>query len=82
MLGFGKVTCLFCGARVPRRDARKAQDAAAAYVCAACYARWDKGGRKCVECDSQVRGMQDVGMFTDRKALGHADCGGARVLRA
>jgi hypothetical protein len=35
-----------------------------------------------VVCDTAVRGMQDVGLFADGKGLGHADCGGARVLRA
>jgi hypothetical protein len=28
-----------------------------------------------------VRGMQDIGFFADRQGLGHADCGGVRVLR-
>jgi hypothetical protein len=82
MLGFGRVTCLFCGTRVSRRDARRTQNAARAFVCGACWAQWDKTGRKCTACDTPVRGMQDVGLFSDRKALGHADCGGARVVRA
>jgi len=30
----------------------------------------------------RLRGIQDVGLFVDRKGLGHADCGSARVLRA
>ena len=82
MFGLGKVTCLFCGTRVSRREARKSQTADAAFICGECYTRWDRSGRKCSACDTQVRGMQDVGLFADRKALGHADCGGARVLRA
>jgi hypothetical protein len=79
MLGFGRVTCLFCGTRVRRRDARRAQNA---FVCSACWARWDQTGRKCTACQTPVRGMQDVGLFSETKGLGHADCGGARVLRA
>jgi predicted amidophosphoribosyltransferase len=82
MLGFGRVTCLFCGTRVRRREARRAQDASRAAVCSGCWTKWDTSGRKCSACATPVRGMQDVGMFTDRKGLGHADCGGARVLRA
>jgi hypothetical protein len=82
MLGFGRVICLFCGTRVRRRDARRTQTAARAFVCEACWAAWDKAGRKCTACETPVRGMQDVGLFRERKALGHADCGGARVLRA
>ena len=79
---FGKVTCLFCQTRVSRREARKGQDTNGAYVCGSCYARWDTAGRRCAACNTQVRGMQDVGLFIDRKGLGHADCGGVRVLRA
>lgn len=82
MFGLGKVTCSFCATRGSRRDARKALDANGLYVCGVCYGRWDKGGRKCAACDIQVRGMQDIGMLAERKGLGHADCGGLRVLRA
>ncbi|HET7340163.1 MAG TPA: hypothetical protein VFL90_01780 [Methylomirabilota bacterium] len=82
MLGFGKVTCLVCGARVRRRDARRGQDAVGACVCGACWAKWDRSGRPCSACATPVRGMQDIGLFNDRKGLGHVDCGGARVLRA
>jgi len=82
MFRLGKVTCVCCGVRVPRREAQQAQDAVGACVCGACYAAWDRSGRRCVACDTAVRGMQDIGLFADRKGLGHADCGGARVLRA
>jgi hypothetical protein len=82
MFGLGKVTCSFCNARGRRRDARKALDAKGVFVCASCYAAWEKSGRKCIACDTPVRGLQDVGLFTDRKNLGHTDCGGFRVLRA
>ena len=44
-------------------------------------ARQARDGTRAV-CDAAVRGMQDVGLFVDRTGLGHADCGGARVLRA
>jgi hypothetical protein len=82
MLGLGKVTCLFCGTRVNRREARRAQDASGACVCGGCWSQWDTAGRTCAACETPVRGIQDVGLFADRKGLGHADCGGARVLRA
>ena len=82
MFRFGKVTCVFCRARVPRREARQAQDGRGAYVCGACYAAWDTTGRRCTVCDSPVRGMQDIGLFAGRQGLGHADCGGLRMLRA
>jgi hypothetical protein len=82
MLGFGKVTCSFCGTRVRRRDARKAQEKRGDYVCETCYALWDKSGRTCAACNTRVSGMQDLGLFVAQKGLGHADCGGVRVLRA
>jgi hypothetical protein len=82
MFGLGKVTCFFCQKRVRQREVRKAQDARGACICSGCYARWDGSGRKCIACDTPVRGMQDLGFFADRPGLGHADCGGVRVLRA
>jgi hypothetical protein len=82
MLGFGRVTCLVCGTRGRRADARRTQTAAPAFVCDACWAAWETAGRKCTACDTPVRGTQEVGVFRERKALGHADCGGARVRRA
>jgi hypothetical protein len=81
MFAIGRVTCGLCKARVRRRDARKAQDDSGVHVCADCYTRWDATGRKCSACNSQVRGVQDVGLVP-HKGLGHADCGGARLLRA
>lgn len=65
-----------------RTATAEAQEARGAYVCGSCYARWEKAGRQCVACATPVRGMQEVGLFADRKGLGHADCGGVRVLRA
>ncbi len=82
MLGFGKVTCGFCKTPVRRRDARKAQDGSKACVCDRCYAAWETSGRKCPACNTPVHGMQDVGLMSNRSSLGHADCGGARLLRA
>jgi hypothetical protein len=82
MFRFGKVTCELCKSRVPKRHARRGQDAQGACVCGACYAQWEKAGRKCVECGTSVRGMQDVGIIVARKGLGHSDCGGARLLFA
>lgn len=81
MFRIGRVTCMLCKLRVRRRDARKAQDGSAAHVCADGYSRWDAEGRQCAACHSQVRGIQDVGLVP-QKGLGHADCGGVRMLRA
>jgi hypothetical protein len=82
MFGLGKVTCALCQSRAPKRDARRGQDAQGACVCGACYTQWEKTGRKCVECGTAVRGMQDVGIIVARKGIGHSDCGGARLLYA
>ena len=82
MFGLGKVTCELCRSRVSKRQARRGQDAQGACVCGPCYVQWEKAGRKCVECGTWVRGMQDVGIIVARKGLGHSDCGGARLLYA
>lgn len=82
MLGFLKVTCEFCNTRVPKSAARRGQDDRRALVCNACYEQWENAGRKCAACETSVRGMQDVGIFVDRKGFGHADCSGVRLLRA
>lgn len=82
MFGLGKITCGSCKTQVRRREARKAQDGSRACICDRCYGEWEKTGRKCATCNDPVRGIQEVGLFRDRSALGHADCGGARLLRA
>ncbi len=82
MFGLGKVTCELCKARVSKREARRGQDARRASVCGGCYAGWEKAGRNCAKCGTRVVGMQDVGIFVEGSGLGHADCGGARLLRA
>jgi len=53
MFRLGKVTCELCKSRVPKRQARRGQDARGACVCGACYALWEKAGRKCVECGTR-----------------------------
>lgn len=82
MFGFGKVTCAFCSNRVRRRAARRTQNDRSEYLCEGCYTQWDAGGRKCAACDTRVSGMQDIGLFLAQRTLGHADCGGVRILRA
>jgi hypothetical protein len=82
MLGIGRVTCVVCKTRGRRREARKAQDGSGAHICAACYAQWETTGRKCAACNTSVKGVQDVGLLLSGQGLGHADCGGARLLRA
>ena len=82
MFGLGKVTCALCKMAVRRRDARKAQDRSGLCVCDRCYADWEKRDRKCAACNNAVRGLENAGLFSDRRRLGHAECGGARLLRA
>jgi hypothetical protein len=35
-----------------------------------------------VACKTAVKGVQDVGLLATGPGLGHADCGGVRILRA
>lgn len=76
MFGFGKVTCALCQKEVTRNGALRARDGQKFAVCRACYDRWSAAGRRCTACQTAVRGSQEVGVFLDHHALGHADCGG------
>jgi len=85
MFGLGKKICVFCGQRVSAKQALHAPVRANGFVCRlfACrtsYEQWERSGRTCVECRTRVVGMQDVGAFFEQRALGHADCGGARLF--
>ncbi|OLB98613.1 MAG: hypothetical protein AUH30_07250 [Candidatus Rokubacteria bacterium 13_1_40CM_68_15] len=80
MFGLGKRICGFCGGKVPGKRALRAPDRNGAYVCKACYAQWEREGRRCVECQTPVAGAHDVGAFFERRAFGHADCGGMKLF--
>jgi len=80
MFGLGKKICAFCGQPVPAKRALRAPDRTNGFVCRTCYEQWERSGRTCVECRTRVVGMQDVGAFFEQRALGHADCGGARLF--
>lgn len=82
MFGFLKRACVFCGTRVPVRHAFRAPDRANGVVCRTCFDQWERTGRRCAECQTAVTGMQEVGAFFERRALGHADCGGFRLFSA
>lgn len=82
MLGFGRKTCSFCGARVSTKHMWRAPDRANGFVCRSCYERWARAGKPCGRCRNAVGGLQEVGAFFDRRTLGHADCGGLRLFFA
>ncbi|HEV8586002.1 MAG TPA: hypothetical protein VGT02_13630 [Methylomirabilota bacterium] len=52
------------------------------FICGACYTAWDRTGRACAECGTPVRGAQEAGIFLERRALGHADCGALKIFAA
>jgi hypothetical protein len=79
MFAIGKKSCTFCGQRVSRSHVWRAPDRRDGFVCSGCIARWEGGGRQCAECQTLVRGAQDVGAFFERRALGHADCGALKL---
>ncbi len=81
MFGLGKATCTVCGTRVAKKEARRGRDGKAVAVCNGCYERWERGGRTCAGCRSQVQGAQEVGVFPVLRGLGHADCGSVLLLR-
>lgn len=80
MFFLGKKICAFCGEGVPAKHALRAPAHANGFVCRTCYEQWERSGRMCVECRTRVVGIQDVGAFFEQRALGHADCGGARLF--
>jgi predicted amidophosphoribosyltransferase len=79
MFGLFKRPCAFCAAPTPRRKAWRAPDRKGV-VCQACFERWERAGRRCPQCQTKVAGPQEIGAFFDRRALGHADCGGVRLF--
>lgn len=77
IFGSGRVTCGVCSVAVPRAQAKRTIERALDAVCNTCFERWSRSGRICTRCHSAVKGPQQPGLFPDRQALGHADCGGA-----
>ncbi len=67
--------------QVPKKDALRVSDRQDIAICTSCHERWDHAGRTCARCQTAVQGTQDIGVFLDRYAFGHADCGGVRVMR-
>jgi hypothetical protein len=78
MLGFWRKSSAFCGATAKKRF--RTPDRVNGFVCRACFERWNGDGRRCVACGSPVNGTQEVGAFYDQRSLGHADCGGLKLL--
>jgi len=79
MLGFGKVPCIFCDRQIAKKEALRLRDRKDTAICRRCRDHWLHDGRKCAVCQTEVYGAQDVGVFLDRYAFGHADCGGLRL---
>ncbi len=75
MLGFGKATCVVCGGEASGRETLRGRHRKDVRVCATCYEQWDRSGRSCAGCQLAVKGTQEAGVFPERHAFGHADCG-------
>lgn len=81
MFGQSRVTCAICRIQVRRKEALRGYDRKDVAVCRTCYEQWDRAGGTCAGCQTPVRGAQEVGVFLDRRAFGHADCGAVRLTR-
>lgn len=81
MFGFGKVFCLLCDHRVARSQTFALPGRRDVAVCRACRIAWYEAGGTCARCKASVRTPNDVGVFLDRYALGHIDCGAAQLAR-
>ncbi len=79
MFEWGIVTCAFCNVQVPRKRALRGSDRKDVVICETCYVQWSGAGRKCATCQTLVRDSQEVGVFLDRHAFGHANCGAVRL---
>ena len=75
MFGLGKVTCAVCRIRVAEKETLRGRHRKEVAVCRTCYDAWERSGKSCVDCSTAVRGAQEIGVFPERHALGHADCG-------
>lgn len=75
MFGLGKVTCIVCRGQVSGKQALCGRHRKDIGVCRTCYDSWERSGRSCADCRYPVQGAQEVGVFPDRLAFGHADCG-------
>jgi hypothetical protein len=75
MFGLGKVTCIVCRGQVSEKQALRGRHRKEIGACRICYDSWERSGRSCADCHSPVQGAQEAGVFPDRHAFGHADCG-------
>ena len=75
-----RVTCGVCGAAVEKARAKPTLGSGFTAVCNPCYELWSRSGRICAKCHTSVADPEHAGLFTDRRALGHAHCGGALVV--
>jgi len=81
MFIWGKITCVFCDRRVPKKDAITVRERKGVGICKGCYRAWEQAGRRCGLCGSIVQGPQEVGAFgKPKRSFGHADCGGVRLV--
>ncbi len=75
----GRVVCQKCGQRVPKKGACLSPSDGNFGICPGCLAKWELNGRSCAHCHAPVHGKQELAFFTDRRDLGHFDCGGVRI---
>ena len=77
----GRFRCLACdGLRSVGDRSRRSSYRRGSGVCRPCYETWERSGRKCARCKSEVKGGQELAFFTDQKGFAHYDCGGTRLV--
>lgn len=60
-------TCIFCDRRVSSKEVLPLRDWKNVAICTACYAGWEKNGKKCGACGTVVHGMPEVSAFEKPK---------------
>ena len=77
----GRFRCLACdGLKGVGDRSRRSPYRRSFGVCRTCYDTWERSGRKCARCKGEVKGSQEVAVFTEQKSFAHYDCGGTRLV--
>lgn len=76
-----KIDCAVCHQPFSKKEGKIFMEDGKTGVCRACFEKWMTGGSPCAICHQAVHGTQDVGFFSQKKSLGHYDCGSGIRLR-
>jgi predicted amidophosphoribosyltransferase len=79
MFGWGTIFCVLCDHHVSKSEAVPLAGRKDVAVCFGCRDKWQQAGGICGRCKAPVGTDDEVGIFLDRYALGHHECGAAAL---